>query len=225
MKRVNAPNPPRGPQPSDQPSSVPASVGSIVWSHGLVTPHDRQRLLGHRGLTVWLTGLPASGKSTVGVLLERRLLERGLLASRVDGDNLRHGLNRGLSFSAEDRAENVRRAGEACLLLAEAGVIAIACLVSPYARDRVAVRARHDEAKVPFLEVFVDVSLATAESRDPKGHYAKARAGQMKGFTGVDDPYEPPAAPELVLRTESQSPDECVDALAALIVTHAKRLA
>lgn len=191
---------------------------NVVWSQGLVQRADRSRVLKHRGLTVWMTGLPASGKSTVGMLLERRLLERGMLSYRVDGDNLRHGLNAGLGFTAQERAENVRRAGEACLLLADAGVIAIACLVSPYIRDRAAVRARHDESQVPFLEVFVDVPVSVAESRDPKGHYKKARAGTMTGFTGVDDPYEAPAAPEIVIRTHERSPDECVDLLAARVV-------
>ena len=194
---------------------------NIVWSEGLVQRSDRARLLKHRGLTVWMTGLPASGKSTVGMLLERRLLERGLLSYRVDGDNLRHGLNRGLGFSAEERAENVRRAGEACVLLADAGVIAVACLVSPYIRDRAAVRARHDEMGIPFLEIFVDVPVEVAERRDPKGHYRKARAGAMTGFTGVDDPYEAPPSPELVLRTHERSADECVDLLAAAVVTAA----
>jgi adenylyl-sulfate kinase len=191
---------------------------NIVWSHGLVQRSDRVRILKHRGLTVWMTGLPASGKSTVGVLVERRLIERGMLAYRVDGDNLRHGLNRGLGFAAEERAENVRRAGEACLLLADANVIAVACLVSPYVRDRAAVRARHEELGVPFLEVFIDVPVSVAESRDPKGHYKKARSGAMTGFTGVDDPYEPPPAPEVVLRTHERSADECADELAAAIV-------
>jgi len=191
---------------------------NIVWSQGLVQRADRARLLKHRGLTVWMTGLPASGKSTVGMLLERRLLERGLLSYRVDGDNLRYGLNRGLGFASAERAENVRRAGEACVLLADASVIAVACLVSPYIRDRAAVRARHDELGLPFLEVFVDVPVSVAESRDPKGHYKQARAGTMTGFTGVDDPYEPPPAAEVVLRTHERSADECVDELAAKVV-------
>jgi adenylylsulfate kinase len=194
---------------------------NVVWSQGLVQRADRSRVLKHRGLTVWMTGLPASGKSTVGMLLEKRLLERGMLCYRVDGDNLRHGLNRGLGFSADERAENVRRAGEACLLLADAGVIAVACFVSPYVRDRAAVRARHDESGLPFLEVFVDVPVSVAEGRDPKGHYKKARAGAMTGFTGVDDPYEPPAAPEVVIHTHKNSPDECVDLLAARVVAAA----
>jgi adenylylsulfate kinase len=191
---------------------------NVVWSHGLVQRADRSRVLKHRGLTVWMTGLPASGKSTVGMLLEKRLLERGMLCYRVDGDNLRYGLNAGLGFSSEDRAENVRRAGEACLLLADAGVIAIACFVSPYIRDRAKVRARHDTSAVPFVEVFVDVPVSVAESRDPKGHYKKARAGVMTGFTGVDDPYEAPPAPEVTIKTHERSADECVDVLAAKVV-------
>jgi len=191
---------------------------NIVWSQGLVGRDDRSKLLGHSGATVWLTGLPASGKSTLGMELERRLLGQGLLAFRVDGDNLRYGLNHGLGFSADDRSENVRRAGEACVLLADAGVVAIACLVSPYVRDRDAVRGRHAEAKLPFLEVLVDVPVEVAAARDPKGHYAKARAGEMRGFTGVDDPYERPARPELTLRTDQMTPAACVDALATMVL-------
>lgn len=190
---------------------------NVVWSQGLMQRADRSRVLKHRGLTVWMTGLPASGKSTVGMLLERRLLERGMLCYRVDGDNLRYGLNAGLGFSPEDRAENVRRAGEACLLLADAGVIAVACFVSPYVRDRAKVRARHDASEVPFLEVFVDVPVAVAESRDPKGHYKKARAGEMKGFTGIDDPYEAPPKPDLRIETQGSSVDACVEQIVAML--------
>jgi adenylyl-sulfate kinase len=191
---------------------------NIVWSQGLVGRDERSKLLGHSGATVWLTGLPASGKSTLGMQFERRLLQGGMLAFRVDGDNLRHGLNSGLGFSAAERSENVRRAGEACLLLADAGVIAIACLVSPYVRDRDAVRSRHADAKLPFLEVFIDVPVDVAAARDPKGHYAKARAGEMRGFTGVDDPYEPPPSAELTLPTDRMTPDACVDALVTLVM-------
>ena len=173
----------------------------------------RASCAGQRGVTVWLTGLSGSGKSTIAVAAERRLLESGCLAYRLDGDNLRHGLNSGLGFGAEGRAEAVRRAGEAALLLADAGAVAIVAMISPYRADRDAVRARHASAGVPFLEVFVDAPLAVAESRDPKGLYAKARRGELPGFTGIDDPYEAPAAPELRLRTGSMDAAACVDAL------------
>jgi bifunctional enzyme CysN/CysC len=178
----------------------------------------RARCAGQRGLTVWLTGLSGSGKSTIAVAAERALLESGCLAYRLDGDNLRHGLNAGLGFDAPGRAEAVRRAGEAALLVADAGAVAIVAMISPYRADRDAVRARHAAAGVGFHEVFVDAPLAVAESRDPKGLYAKARRGEIRGFTGIDDPYEAPAAPELRLATGSAGPDACVDALVRAVL-------
>ena len=170
----------------------------VVWHSGSVQRSERP----HPGMTVWLTGLSGSGKSTVAAELERRLVASGRPAYRLDGDNLRHGLNSDLGFSADDRAENVRRVGEVAKLLADAGVVAIASLVSPYAADRARVREAHHEASLPFVEIFVDTPLSVCEARDPKGMYAKARAGEITGFTGVDDPYEPPEAPHLRLRPE-----------------------
>jgi bifunctional enzyme CysN/CysC len=155
------------------------------------------------------------------VELERSLLEAGSLAFRLDGDNLRHGLNAGVGFDAAGRQEAVRRAGEAALLVAGAGAVAIVGMISPYRADRDRVRARHAEAGSPFLEVHVDAPLAVAESRDPKGLYAKARAGEIKGFTGIDDPYEAPAAPEIVVRTHERTLAECVAALQAATVSAA----
>jgi bifunctional enzyme CysN/CysC len=170
----------------------------VVWHSGSVQRTERAT----QGMTVWLTGLSGSGKSTVAAELERRLVASGRPAYLLDGDNLRHGLNAGLSFSAEDRAENVRRVAEVAKLLADAGVVAIVSLVSPYQADRERARASHSEAGLPFVEIFVDTPLAVCEARDPKGMYAKARAGEIKNFTGVNDPYEAPESPHLRLRPE-----------------------
>ena len=167
------------------------------WHDGAVTPADRAAALGFKGATVWFTGLPASGKSTLAVELEALLIGAGRPALRLDGDNLRHGLNGDLGFSAEDRAENVRRTAHAAALLAEAGVVALTALVSPYRSDRASARAIHDAAGVPFLEVWVSTPLAECERRDPKGLYARARAGELPGLTGVGDVYEEPERPEI----------------------------
>ncbi|MFZ9914212.1 MAG: adenylyl-sulfate kinase [Phycisphaerales bacterium] len=184
------------------------SSPNVVWHAGSVSRPDRERLLGQRGATVWFTGLSGSGKSTVAVAVEARLVGAGRLCYRVDGDNLRHGLNRNLGFTAEDRAENVRRTGEVCRILADAGVIVLASLVSPFRTDRAAVRAIHAEAAVPFLEAFVEVPLEVAEARDPKGLYRKARAGEIRDFTGIHQPYEPPESAEIVLDTSRLSVEE-----------------
>ena len=151
------------------------------------------------GVTVWFTGLSGSGKSTVAVEVERRLLAAGRPAYVLDGDNVRHGLNGDLGFSPADRAENVRRVGHVARLFADAGLVALVPLISPYRADRDNVRALHDEAGLRFVEVYLDIPLEVCEERDPKGLYAQARAGEITGFTGVDDPYEAPDAPELVL--------------------------
>lgn len=180
------------------------SASKVVWHAAAVSRDERAT----RGVTVWLTGLSASGKSTVAVELERRLVAAGVPAYRLDGDNLRHGLNADLGFSASDRAENVRRVGAVAQLLADSGVIAIASLISPYRADRERVRQQHREAGIDFFEVFVDTPVEQCEARDPKGMYAKARAGEITGFTGVDDPYETPQAPALTLRPEDGSPAE-----------------
>jgi bifunctional enzyme CysN/CysC len=170
----------------------------VTWHPGQVDRSDRPS----PGATVWLTGLSGSGKSTVAVACERALVDAGRPAYVLDGDNLRHGLNGDLGFSAADRAENVRRVGHVARLFADAGVVALVPLISPYRADRDLVRALHAEAGVPFIEVFVDTPIELCEQRDPKGLYAKARAGEITGFTGIDDPYEAPLAPELVLRPE-----------------------
>ena len=186
------------------------------WHDGAVTAEDRAQALGFKGATVWLTGLPASGKSTLAVAIEALLVRAGRPALRLDGDNLRHGLNGDLGFSAADRAENVRRTAHAAALLAEAGVVALVALVSPYAADRDAARAIHEAAGVPFLEVWIATSLAECERRDPKGLYARARAGELQGMTGIDDPYEAPASPELTIGDAEPIPAAAPRVLALL---------
>lgn len=190
---------------------------NVHWHHGEVTRADRQRLLGQKGATLWFTGLSGSGKSTVAVALEQALIEQGRLAYRLDGDNVRLGINRNLGFSAEDRTENIRRIGEVAKLFVDAGVIVLSSFISPYRADRDAVRALHAEADMDFIEVFVDCSLEVAEQRDPKGLYKKARAGEIKNFTGIDDPYEAPEAPELVLHSDRMSLEEEVAQLLAIL--------
>lgn len=179
---------------------------NLTWHPGSVSRRERQQLLGQKGVTVWLTGLSGSGKSTIACLLEQMLLNRKKHAYRLDGDNIRHGLNKNLGFSAEDRAENIRRIGELAKLFTDAGVIVIASFISPYCRDRDAVRANLGAGE--FVEVYVKVSLEEAERRDPKGLYKKARAGEIKEFTGIDDPYEEPQRPEMVVETEKQSAED-----------------
>jgi bifunctional enzyme CysN/CysC len=172
---------------------------NVVWHESEVPRADRWRASGVRGATVWLTGLSGSGKSTVASALTTLLTERGVLTYTLDGDNLRHGLNGDLGFSAEDRTENVRRVGEVARLFADAGVVTLVPLISPYRTGRDHARALHEAAGLPFFEVFVDTPIEVCEQRDPKGLYQQARAGKIKGFTGIDDPYEAPLAPELVL--------------------------
>src|SRR5205814_8673020 len=182
---------------------------NITWHEGSVTRDEREKLLGQKGVTVWMTGLSASGKSTIAVILEQMLLHRNKHAYRLDGDNIRHGLNKNLGFSADDRAENIRRIGEVAKLFTDAGVIAITSFISPYKKDRDAVRASMKPGE--FIEVYVNVSLEAAEKRDPKGLYKKARAGQIKGLTGIDDPYEAPEKPEIVIDTEKMKPEQAAE--------------
>ena len=172
---------------------------NVVWHAGHLGRGERTAALGHRGATVWFTGLSGSGKSTVATAVEKLLVEAGRPAYVLDGDNIRHGLNGDLGFSAADRDENVRRVAEVGRLFADAGVVALVPLVSPYRAARDSARALHDAAGLDFFEVFVDTPLELCERRDPKGLYAKARAGEIRGFTGIDDPYEAPLAPELRL--------------------------
>jgi adenylylsulfate kinase len=190
---------------------------NITWHEGSVTRDEREKLLGQKGVTVWMTGLSASGKSTIAVILEQMLLHQKKHAYRLDGDNVRHGLNKNLGFSADDRAENIRRIGEVARLFTDAGVIAITSFISPYKKDRDAVRASMKPGE--FIEVCVNVSLEGAEKRDPKGLYKKARAavaaGRGMGFTGIDDPYEAPEKPEIVIDTETSSPEDAAKQILA----------
>ena len=179
---------------------------NIVWHAGAVTRADREKLNGHKGCTVWLTGLSGSGKSTITVDLEKRLLERGVRAYILDGDNIRHGLNKNLGFSPEDRTENIRRIGEVAKLFTQAGFVTITAFISPYRADRDQVRAIMDDGD--FIEAHVDCPVETCEERDVKGLYKKARAGEIPEFTGISAPYEAPEKPELVIRTKDQSVEE-----------------
>lgn len=188
---------------SETNQSMLSTVGkstNIVWQDCAVAKIERQKLLNQKGCVVWITGLSGSGKSTLACALNQDLHSRGYLSYVLDGDNLRHGLNRDLGFKAEDRAENIRRVGEVAKLFADAGIICIASLISPYRRDRDACRALMPEST--FIEVFLDMPLEICESRDPKGLYKLARAGKIKGFTGIDDPYEAPLNCELVIRSK-----------------------
>ena len=194
----------------------PADHGGAVWHEGEVDRERRWQRLGVRGTTIWMTGLPASGKSTVAAQLEARLVDAGIPAYRLDGDNLRHGLNEGLGFSPEDRTENIRRTAEAAKLLSDAGVVVLVSLVSPMAADREMARQVHEADGLEFVEVHVDTSLEECERRDPKGLYAKARSGEIPGFTGISAPYEPPERPDLVLSGD-EGVEASVDRLWALL--------
>jgi adenylylsulfate kinase len=188
---------------------------NITWHAGDTTREDREAVLGQRGVTVWLTGLSGSGKSTVAVAAEHALVQRGRLAYVLDGDNIRHGLNSNLGFSPEDRSENIRRIGEVAKLFTDSGVIVFSSFISPYRGDRDNARALMGEGD--FVEVLVDASLETCEGRDVKGLYQKARAGEIPEFTGISAPYEAPETPELVLDTNTQSVEESVAQLVAYL--------
>ncbi len=183
----------------------------ITWQPGHVTRAARGRNLGQRGVTVWLTGLSGSGKSTVAIGVEKLLVESGHVAYVLDGDNIRHGLNKNLGFSPADRTENIRRVGEVAKLFTDAGLIVLTSFISPYRADRDAVRALLGAGD--FIEVYLSASLETCESRDVKGLYQKARAGQIPEFTGISAPYEAPEQPELVLDTGRQTVEESVGEL------------
>lgn len=181
---------------------------NITWHEGHVDRGDRQKLLKQKGATIWFTGLPSSGKSTIAFTLEHALVERGHLSYVLDGDNIRHGLNKNLGFSPEDRNENIRRIGEVAKLFADAGVLACTSFISPYRVDRDQARKIHAEAGLPFIEVLVKATVDLCEQRDPKGLYKKARAGELKEFTGVSAPYEEPLKPEIVLDSGALSPQQ-----------------
>jgi bifunctional enzyme CysN/CysC len=188
---------------------------NVHWQAIDVDKEARARLSGQRPCIVWLTGLSGSGKSTIANLVERKLHARGRHTYLLDGDNVRHGLNKDLGFTDADRVENVRRVGEVAKLMVDAGLIVIASFISPFRAERRGVRALVEEGE--FLEVFVDAPLAVAEQRDPKGLYSKARRGELANFTGVDSPYEPPEAPELSVATDRMSAEEAADAVIAAL--------
>jgi adenylylsulfate kinase len=188
---------------------------NIVWHPGAVTRADREQLNGHRSCTVWFTGLSGSGKSTIAVALEKALWDRGVRSYILDGDNVRHGLNKNLGFSPTDRTENIRRIGEVAKLFTDAGIVTLTAFISPYRADRDQVRAIMQAGD--FIEVLVDCPLEECERRDVKGLYQKARAGQIPEFTGISAPYEPPLDPELTIRTAEQSPEESVGQVLAYL--------
>jgi adenylylsulfate kinase len=190
----------------------------VVWHAGVVTKADREAITGHKSCTIWMTGLPASGKSTLAVALEKALWERGLHAFVLDGDNVRHGLNKDLGFSPEDRNENIRRIGEVAKLFTTAGVINVTAFISPYRADRDQVRAIMEPGE--FVETYVACRVEECERRDPKGHYKKARAGEIKEFTGVSAPYEPPSKPEITVSTDRESEAECLEKIITYLVQH-----
>jgi adenylylsulfate kinase len=190
---------------------------NITWHEGHVTREEREGLLTQKGATLWFTGLSGSGKSTMAFTLEHALVQQGHLAYVLDGDNIRHGLNKNLGFSAADREENIRRIGEVARLFADCGVITMTSFISPYRKDRDLVRGLHGAGGPPFIEVYVNTPIDVCEQRDPKGLYKKARAGQLKNFTGIDDPYEAPLKPELTLDATSTSPQEAATQMIAYL--------
>lgn len=184
---------------------------NIVWHKAQITKHDRRRLNGHKSAILWFTGFSGAGKSSLSVAVEKELHKRGIRTYVLDGDNVRHGLNNNLGFSPEDRTENIRRIGEVSKLFVDAGVMTLTAFISPYREDRSMVREMVDDGE--FLEIYVKCSLEECEKRDPKGLYKKARNGEIKGFTGIDAPYEAPVGPELVVETDKETLRESVAAV------------
>lgn len=214
------------PQGSPEPPGSTPHSPNVKWQRSALNRRERWQALGHAGATIWFTGLPAAGKSTIASAVEAHLVGEGRPAFLLDGDNLRHGLNGDLGFGEQARTENVRRTAHVARLLAESGTIAIVSLVSPYARDREEAASLHSAVELPFIEVFVDAPLALCEQRDPKGLYARARAGDLAGLTGIDAPYEAPVNPDLVLRSGTESIDAAVERVSgALLVACAAQLA
>jgi len=192
---------------------------NVTWHVGEVDREARHAAHGHRGAVLWFTGLSGSGKSTIAHRVERLLVERGVFAYVLDGDNVRHGLNADLGFSADEREENIRRIGEVARLFADAGAVILSAFISPYQRDRDRVRALLGQGE--FIEVYVDTPLEVCEARDPKGLYGKARAGEIANFTGLDAPYEAPNAPEIHLKTTEISVDQAAERVVSYLEAHA----
>ena len=184
---------------------------NIVWHKAQITKHDRHRLNGHKSAILWFTGFSGAGKSSLSIAVEKELHKRGIRTYVLDGDNVRHGLNNNLGFSPEDRTENIRRIGEVSKLFVDAGVMTLTAFISPYRDDRNMVREMVEDGE--FLEIYVKCSLEECEKRDPKGLYKKARNGEIKGFTGIDAPYEAPVSPELVVETDKETLRESVAAV------------
>ncbi|CAG8533064.1 5384_t:CDS:2 [Ambispora gerdemannii] len=191
---------------------------NITWHEGTISRAERQKLLGQKGLTLWFTGLSASGKSTLASALEQHLLHHRVASYRLDGDNIRFGLNKNLGFSPQDRFENIRRIAEVAKLFADATFITLVSFISPYREDRDAARKLHEENGIPFVEIFVDAPLEILEQRDPKGLYKKAKAGEIKEFTGISAPYEAPTSPELHIRTDNLSIEDGVKLIVDYLV-------
>jgi adenylylsulfate kinase len=208
---------------------------NVTWHDHQVTREEREALNGHKGCVIWFTGLSASGKSTIANVLDHRLHQLQMHSAVLDGDNVRHSLNAGpgmlvdthgesfakrfgLGFSAIDREENIRRIGAVAQIFCQAGIIALTAFISPYRADRDRIRRRLEAGE--FIEVFVDTPIDLCEARDPKGLYKKARAGEIKGFTGIDDPYEAPLSPELVLKTADKTPESLADEVIAYLRQH-----
>ena len=198
----------------NQPEDQPKADRNLTWHHGLITRADRARFNGHKSGVIWMTGFSASGKSTLAHAMEKMLFEKRIRVYVLDGDNVRHGLNRDLGFSSEERQENLRRVAEVSKLFCDAGLVVFTAFISPYIKDRELARAAIGE---DFHEVYVKCSLEECERRDPKGIYKKVRAGQIAKFTGISDPYEPPVNPDLVLETDRFSLDECASQFLAYL--------
>jgi len=188
---------------------------NITWYHPIITTEDRERLLGQRGFTLWFTGLSRSGKSTLATEVERRLYERGYITFILDGDNIRHGLNRDLGFFPEDRQENIRRIGEVAHLFSQAGIINMTAFISPYRADRKKARDLANEGE--FIEVFCRCSIDSCENRDGKGLYRKARAGEIPEFTGISAPYEEPENPDILIETDRETIEEGVSKIVSYL--------
>lgn len=191
-----------------------------ITFHESISSKERFNLLKQRGLTIWFTGLSASGKSTLASALEHHLLKKGINAYQLDGDNVRFGLNKNLGFSKQDRKENIRRISEVAKLFADASIIALTSFISPYQQDRNEARKLHEDAGIPFIEVHVDIPIRVAEERDPKGLYKKARNGEIKNFTGISDPYEAPLEPEIRIQNHLVTIDQAIESIVSYLTTN-----